>query len=111
MRRSTKGCDSGAYGTVFTSSTSRTQVRLPLVELEQPVMIRTHVRRRSVATDCSVEHAAPPHAIHRTAMHATAHDLTRALVHDHQHPMRAKDRGFASKQIYAPQAVLRAHWV
>src|SRR6266849_7186078 len=70
-------------------------------------MVRTKVFRWSVATCRSVEYAAQPHAIHCTAVHSKAHDATRALVHHHEHPMGAEDGRFASKQIDAPQTVLR----
>src|SRR5712692_7088063 len=70
-------------------------------------MVRTQVCRWSVATCSSVEYVTQPHAIHFTAVHAKAHDATRALVHHHQHPMGAEDGRFAAKQIDAPQTVLR----
>jgi hypothetical protein len=57
------------------------QVRLPLMELEQPIMIRTHVLRRSVAACRAVEEATQPDAIHRAAVHAKAHQAAREVVH------------------------------
>ena len=40
-------------------------------------------------------------------MHGTAHDATRAVVHHDEHPVRAQDGRFASKQVETPQTVLR----
>src|SRR6266851_2745676 len=64
-----------------------TQVRLPLVELKQPIMVRAEVFRRALRSRRSIEHPAQPHAIHDAAMHAEAHDATRALVHHDEHPV------------------------
>ena len=55
----------------------------------------------------SVEHSTQPHAIHRAAVHAEADDAPRELVHHHEHPVCTQDGRFASKQIDAPQTVLR----
>ena len=63
------------------------QVRLPLVEPIQGIMVRTEVGRRRVASNRAIEHPAQPHAIHVTAMHAEAHDATRALIHHDEHPV------------------------
>ena len=83
------------------------QIRLPLVEPIQRIMIRAEIFRRGLASSRSIEHPAQPHAIHDAAMHAKAHDATRALVHHDEHPVCAQDGRFASKQIETPQTVLR----
>src|SRR6266851_7759973 len=83
------------------------QVRLPLMALVQPIMVRAEVCRWGVAPHRSVEHATQPHAIDGAAVHAKAHDATRALVHHYEHPVGAKDERFAPKQVDAPQTVLR----
>jgi hypothetical protein len=85
MSRSTKGYDTGAYGTVLISSTLR-------------------IRRFACG---SVEHATQPDAIHRAAVYPNAQNATGALVHHHQHPVRDEDGRFPPKQIDPPQAVLR----
>ena len=56
------------------------QVRLPLMELVQPIMVRAEVCRLGVAARGSVEHSTQPHAIHDAAVYAEAHDATRELV-------------------------------
>ena len=62
--------------------------------------------RRSLTSSHSIEHSAQPHAIHDAARHGTAHDATRAVVHHDEHPVRAQDGRFASKQVETPQTVL-----
>ena len=54
-----------------------------------------------------VEHAAEVGAIDRTAVHADADEATRALVHDHEHPVAPEHDGLASKEVHTPQAVCR----
>src|SRR5216684_4157970 len=48
------------------------QVRLPLMELVQPIMVGAEVCRRSVAARGSVEHSTQLHAIHDPAVYAEA---------------------------------------
>ncbi len=57
------------------------QIRLPLVEPLQRVMVRAEVCRRGAAARRSIEHPAQPHAINDAAVHAKAHDAPRKLVH------------------------------
>jgi hypothetical protein len=83
------------------------QVRLPLVELIQPIMVRAEVCREALRSRRSIEHPAQPPAIRDAAVHAEAHDATPTLVHHHEHPVCAQDGRFTSKQIEAPQTVLR----
>jgi hypothetical protein len=80
---------------------------VPLVEPIQGIMVRTEVFRRGVASSRSIEHPAQRHAINDAAMHAKAHDATRALVHHDENPVCAQDDRFASKQIETREAVLR----
>ena len=82
------------------------QIRLPLVEPIQRIMVRAEVCRRRVASSRSIEHPAQRHAIHDAAMHAKAHDATCALVHDDEHPVRAQHGGFATKPVETPQTVV-----
>src|SRR5260370_799185 len=49
------------------------QVRLPLVALVQPIMVRAEVCRWGVTTRRSVERATEPHAIHCPAVIAKSH--------------------------------------
>ena len=83
------------------------QVRLPLVELIQGIMVRTEVGRRRVGSNRAIEHLAQRHAIDDGAVHAEAHDAPGALVHHDEHPVCAQGRRFAPKQIKTPQTILR----
>ena len=78
------------------------QIRLPLVESVQRIMVRAEVGRRRLATHRSIEHLAQRDAIHDAAVHAEAHDAPRKLVYHHEHPMRVEDGRFAPKQIKTP---------
>ena len=83
------------------------QIRLPLVESIQRIMVRAQISGPALTSRRAIEHPAQPHAIHDTAMHAKAHDAARALVHHDEHPVCAQDGRFAAKQIETPQTVLR----
>ncbi len=82
------------------------EIRLPLVESVQRIMVRAEVGRRRLATNRSIEHLAQRDAINDAAVHAEAHDAPRTLVHHHEHPVRVEDGRFAPKQIETPQTVL-----
>ena len=69
-------------------------------------MIRAEIPR-SLASHRSIEHPAQPGAINDAAMHAKAHDATRALIHHDEHPVCAQHGRLPSKQIETPQTVLR----
>jgi hypothetical protein len=73
------------------------QIRLPLVESVQRIMVRAEVGRRRLATNRSIEHLAQRHAIHDAAVHAEAHDAPSTLVHHDEHPMCAQCSRFAPK--------------
>jgi hypothetical protein len=66
------------------------------------LVARVRDRNHPPAIPSPVEHATQAHAVHGAAVYAEAHDTTRALVQDHQHPVRAQDRRFAPKQVDAP---------
>src|SRR6266496_2397873 len=83
------------------------KVRRPTVRLEQRIMIGTETSRCALTMNCGVEHAAEVGAIDRTAVHTDSDEATRALVHDHEHPVAPEHDGLASKEVDAPQAVLR----
>jgi hypothetical protein len=83
------------------------KVRRPPVRLEQWIMIGTEMSRRALSMHGGVEQAAEIGAIDRTAVHADSDEATRALVHDHEHPVALEHDGLASKEVHAPQAVCR----
>src|SRR5581483_12180387 len=56
------------------------QVRLPSVELEQPIMIGTQVLRRCLVSYRAVEHPAQAYPILRAGAHAKADDSTGVVV-------------------------------
>ena len=64
------------------------QIRLPLVESEQRIVIRAEVLRRRLATSGSIEHLAQRHTVYDAAVHAKTHDAPRPLVHHDEHPVR-----------------------
>ena len=78
------------------------QIRLPLVEPIQGIVIRAEVFWWGLASSRSIEHPTQSHAIHDAAMNAKAHDATCALVHHDEHPVRAQHGRFAAKQIETP---------
>ena len=83
------------------------QVRRPPVRLEQGIVIRTEMSRCTMPVNGGVEHAADVGAGDGAALHADADEATRELVRDHEHPVAAEHDGLASKEVDAPQAVLR----
>jgi hypothetical protein len=64
------------------------QIRLPLVESVQRIMVRAEVSRRRLAMNRSIEHLAERDAINDAAVDAEAHDASRTLVHHSEHPVR-----------------------
>jgi hypothetical protein len=82
------------------------QIRLPLVESVQRIMVRAEIRRRRLATSGSIEHLAERHAVHDAGVHAEAHDAARQLVHHDEHPVRVEDGRFAParRQLLLPFA-------
>jgi hypothetical protein len=73
-----------------------------MVESVQRTMVRAEVGRHRLATSRAIEHPAQPGAINDAAMHAKAHDATRALIHHDEHPVCAQHGRLASKQIETP---------
>src|SRR5262249_19366274 len=84
------------------------QIRLPLREPIQRIMVRTEVWRRSAASRRSIEHPAQPHAINEATVQAKPHDAPGTLVHHHEDPVRAQDSRSDSKKTKTPQPVF---WV
>ena len=68
------------------------------MRLEQRIMIGAEMARGVPPTHGGVEHAAKVGASDRTAVHADADEATRALVHDHEHPVAPEHDGLASKR-------------
>jgi hypothetical protein len=76
------------------------------VKSEQWVMIGTDQRRRRVAADRLIEHAAHSLAVDVLAADAEADDAAGKHVDGHQDPPAAKHDRLATKQVHAPEAVL-----
>jgi hypothetical protein len=74
-------------GQMSPASTLRRLRRLMQPATVRRPAIRTEIRGGRVASNRAIEHPAQPHVIHDTAMHAEAHDATRALVHRDEHAM------------------------
>src|SRR5262245_10413424 len=70
-------------------------------------MIRTEMSRYALSMNGSVEQATDVGTREGAAMHAEAHEATRELVHDHEHPVAAEHDGLAPKEVHAPEAVRR----
>lgn len=87
MSRSTNGCESGTYGTVLILlHVEDPKVPLPLMEPIQRMMVRADVCRRDVTAHRSIEHPAQRPTINHAALHAKAHNPTRAVVHHDRGP-------------------------
>ena len=83
------------------------QIRLPLVEPKQWVVIGTEVVLQDWPANRAVEHPAEGHAIHDTAVNAKSNNAPRELVHHDENPMVPQCCRFATKAIDTPQPVLR----
>src|SRR5215468_5607210 len=83
------------------------EVRLPPMRLKEGIMIGAQMPRHAVTPDGGVEHAAQVDRRDIARMHAEAHQTTRELIHDHEHPIGPQYEGFAAKQVDAPEAVCR----
>ena len=64
------------------------KIRLPAMGFEQRVMIRTEMSRCPLPVSGGVEHAAEAGRVDRPAVYTEADQAPRALVHDHEHPVR-----------------------
>ena len=83
------------------------QVGVPLVKPVQRVMIGAEACRTEWSSNRMAKHAAQGTAIHDAGMNTKANDPPGVVVHDHQHPMAAEQRGLAPEEVDAPQAVFR----
>ena len=78
------------------------QIRLPLMEPIQRIMIRAEALWQNLAANRSPEHAAQRCPVHSAAVYAKPDQASRELVHHHENPMASQDGGFASEQIATP---------
>ena len=83
------------------------QVGVPLVKPAQRVMIGAEAGRTEWSSNRMAKHAAQGTTIHDAGMNTKANDPPGVVVHDHQHPMAAEQRGLAPEEVDAPQAVFR----
>ena len=84
------------------------EIGLPTVKSIEGVVIRAKVFGQWHPTNRLVEHPAKRDAIDVAGMDGKAYDAASPVIHDDQHPVAAKRRGFTAKHIDAPQAVLHA---
>ena len=106
IRRSTNGCDRGAYWHGLNLvDLENPKIRPPTVRLEQRIVIRTEMPRCALFVNRGFEHAADVGARNGAAMHADADEATCELVHDHEHPVAPEHDRLASKEVDAPEAV------
>jgi len=80
---------------------------LPLVKLEQWIMVGTEVMWGSLGGNGRVEHAAEGDTIDLTGMHTETDNAPCELIHDDEHPVALQKNRFTPKQVDAPKAVLR----
>src|SRR3954447_8681116 len=83
------------------------QVRAPPVCFEERIVIGTEMSRYALPMNGGVKDAANVGTRRGAAVHADAHEATRELVHNHEHPVAAEHDGLAAKEVHAPQAVCR----
>src|SRR5262244_4151664 len=81
------------------------QVRRPPVRLEPRIVIGTEMSGYALPMNGGVQHAADVGARDGAAMHADADEATRALVHDHEHPVAPEHDRLAAKEVHTPEAV------
>src|SRR5258706_11117729 len=82
------------------------QIRLPLMESIQRIMIRAEIFWQTLPTNSAPEHSAQRHSIHDASIDAKPNQPPRKLVHHHENPMCSQGCRLTSEQIAAPQAVL-----
>src|SRR5262249_42393303 len=83
------------------------QIRLPLVEPKQWIMIGAEVLRQDWPANRAVEHPAECNTIDGSSLDAESNDAARVLIHDDQNPVGPQPRRFAPEQIDTPEAVLQ----
>src|SRR5262249_11998004 len=77
------------------------------MEFKQRVMIETQSPRQTLARDRLVKHATESRTIHASGLHAKTDNPPRIDIHHDQNPVCLEQNRFGSKQVYAPQRVLR----
>src|SRR6516164_5738136 len=95
-----------SYGLDF-HHLQHSKVGLPLVEPIQRIVVRAEILRQRWPLNGSLEHQAQRRPIDSSAVNAKPDDATSELIHNHQHPMRSQAQRFTTKQVDAPQTVLR----
>jgi hypothetical protein len=83
------------------------QVRLPLMESIQGIMIRTQILRNRLPSSRSIEHATQCPAIDHTGVNAESDDAPRVLVHSDEYPVRPQSHRLTSEQINAMKTIYR----
>src|SRR5215813_2536356 len=83
------------------------QIRLPLVEPKQWIMIGAEVLRQDWPANRAVEHPAECNTIDGSSLDAESNDAARVVIHDDQNPVGPQPRRFAPEQIDTPEAVLQ----
>jgi hypothetical protein len=64
-------------------------------------MIGTEMPRCALAVPGGIEHSADVGACDGAVLYAEADQTTRALVHDHEHPVASEYDGLAAKEVHA----------
>lgn len=70
------------------------------------VVIGTEVFWSGLTSNSLIEHPTNGHVVDVLSGDAKADDSAGEDVHDHEHPVAAKQDRFAAKQIHAPETVL-----
>ena len=76
------------------------------MKTEQWVMIRTDSNGRRMSGDGVIEHAADRRTVDVFPADAEADDAAGEHVDEHKDPMATQENRLATKQVYAPEAVL-----
>src|SRR5262249_40091409 len=87
--------------------TQDSQVRLPLMESIQRIMIRTEIFRNWLPSNRSIEHATEYPSVDDASMNSESNDDPTVLIHNHRRPVRPQDHRFTSEQINAVKAIFR----
>src|SRR5450755_1385496 len=77
------------------------------MEAEQRVVVGTQIFREQLARYGVVKHSTDRRTVDVSRRHAEADDPACKEIHDGHDPVALEHDGFASKEIDAPQAVLR----
>src|SRR5262249_42890769 len=87
--------------------TEDSQVRLPLMESIQWIMIRTEILRNCLPSNRSIEPATECRSVDDASMNSESDDAPSVLIHNDQHPVRPQGHRFTSEQINAVKAIFR----